>query len=132
METIRYQFESFCKTLLRNESNNILKRMRRLAENEVLFSELSQAEMDKLCAVDEYPVEHFHFKVDGGDVVIKDERLYHALSQLPPVKRDIVLMAVWFKQSDAKIAAKLNMVRCTVQRQRIKTLANLNKMMGGK
>ena len=132
METNRYQFESFCKALLRNALNDILRRVQRVAENEVTFSELSQAEMDSLFAVDEYPVEHFRFKVDGGDVTIKNERLYHALSKLPPVKRDIVLLAVCFKQSDAKIAKKLNMVRSTVQSQRTSSLANLRKMMGGK
>ena len=41
METNRYQFESFCKALLRNELNDILRRIQRIAENEITFSELS-------------------------------------------------------------------------------------------
>jgi len=131
METISYQFESFGKKVIREHYRDLMRKMCRQSENEIAFSELTEREMDSLFAVDDYPAEHFHFYVDGEDVVITDERLYNALSDLPSKRRDILLMAVCFEQSDAKIAKKLNMVRSTVQNQRTSSLAKLITMMGG-
>jgi RNA polymerase sigma factor (sigma-70 family) len=130
-ETIRHQFDSFCKSILRNTRKNHIRYVSRLAENEITFSELSEREMDSLCTIDDYPAEHFHFDVEGEDVTITDERLFNALSSLPTRKRDIVLMAGYHGKSDAEIARKLNMVSRTVQNQRTSSLAKLKKMLGG-
>ena len=131
METIRYQFECFCKRLLKNEKNSYARKMKRVAENETTFSELSQKEMDALFTVDEYPAEHFHFSVDGEDVPIKSESLASALTKLTPQKRDIVLLAYCLGKTDAEIAERLNRAQSTVQYQRTSTLAKLKKYMGG-
>jgi len=131
METIRYQFECFCKRLLKNEKNSYARKMKHVAENETTFSELSQKEMDELFTVDEYPSEHFHFSVDGEAVPIKSESLASALMKLTPQKRDIVLLAYCLGKTDAEIAQRLNRAQSTVQYQRTSTLAKLKKYMGG-
>ena len=130
-ETIRYQFESYCKSVLRNAKNSLVGKIQHIAEYETTFTELSQREMEQLFLLDEYPVEYFHFNVGGEDVTIKDENLYRALSKLPPQKRDIVLLAHYLGKSDVQIAKTLNMIRRTVQYQRKTSLAKLNKWMGG-
>ena len=49
------RFDAFCKKVLRNEARAYLRNMKRQREREALFSDLSQAELDKLCVVDRYP-----------------------------------------------------------------------------
>ena len=42
------RFDAFCKKVLRNEARACLRNMKRQREREALFSDLSQAELDKL------------------------------------------------------------------------------------
>ena len=51
----RCRFDTFCKTVLRNEARTHLRDLGRQRNREIEFSALSQQEMDKLCTVDEYP-----------------------------------------------------------------------------
>ena len=50
------RFDAFCKKVLRNEARAYLRNMKRQREREAFFSDLSQAELDKLCVVDRSPV----------------------------------------------------------------------------
>ena len=49
------RFDAFCKKVLRNEARAYLRNMKRQREREAFFSDLSQAELDKLCVMDRYP-----------------------------------------------------------------------------
>ena len=131
IETIRRRFDCFCKNVMRNTRKNYLRDLHYIAEYEITFSELPQDEMDSLFVLDEYSTDSFHFAVNGFDVPIKNEALYNALSELPPRKRDIVLLAYFLGMTDVEIALALNMVSRTVQYQRTSTLAKLYKLMGG-
>ena len=42
------RFDAFCKKVLRNEARAYLRNMKRQREREAFFSDLSQAELDKL------------------------------------------------------------------------------------
>ena len=44
------RFDAFCKKVLRNEARAYLRNMKRQREREAFFSDLSQAELDKLRA----------------------------------------------------------------------------------
>ena len=55
MKTVRHQFDSICRKVLRDESRNYKKQLARRAENEINLSELSEAELGQLYAMDEYP-----------------------------------------------------------------------------
>jgi hypothetical protein len=60
-ERICYQFESFCKKIIREHYRNIVSKLAWLAQNEVNFSEMSQQENNSLFLLDEYPIEYFYF-----------------------------------------------------------------------
>lgn len=45
------RFDAFCKKVLRNEARAYLRNMKRQREREAFFSDLSQAELDKLCVM---------------------------------------------------------------------------------
>ena len=106
-----------------------MRELMRRAAHEVPLSELSEEQMERLYALDEYPSEAIHFDVQGYDVAINNEKLADALTALPDDKRDIVLLAYFLDMSDQEIADKLNMVRCTVQRKRAKSLEEMKRRM---
>ncbi len=62
------RFDAFCKKVLRNEARAYLRNMKRQREREAFFSDLSQAELDKLCVVDRYPSDSIVFSSHGYDL----------------------------------------------------------------
>ena len=67
------RFDAFCKKVLRNEARAYLRNVKRQREREAFFSDLSQAELDKLCVVDRYPSDSIVFSSHGYDLHIDNE-----------------------------------------------------------
>jgi RNA polymerase sigma factor (sigma-70 family) len=128
-KTVRHQFDSFCRKVLREEARDYIRQMSRLAEHEVSLSELSEEQMDRLLVLDEYPFEQYHFDVQGYHIIVRDDKLGEALTSLSDEMRDIVLLSYFLDMSDREIGEKLNIVRCTVQRRRTSSLAEMRKRM---
>lgn len=128
-KTVRHQFDSFCRKVLREEARDYIKHIVWLSDNEVSLSELSEEQMTQLYGLDEYPSEQFHFQVQGFSVAVSDEKLAVALHALPDEKRDIVLLSYFLDMTDQEIADKLNMVRYTVQRRRASSLKEMKQRM---
>lgn len=63
MKTVRHQFDSLCRKVLREESRNIDKQLARRAEKEISFSGLSEQELGRLYAMDDYPSDSTYFDV---------------------------------------------------------------------
>lgn len=128
-KTVRHQFDSFCRKVLREEARNHFKHIAWRADHEVSLSELSEEQMTQLYVLDEYPSEQFHFQVQGIGVAVKDEKLAAALNALPDEKRDIVLLAYFLDMTDQEIADRLNIVRRTVQYKRTSSLKEMKERM---
>ena len=128
-KTVRHQFDSFCRKVLREEGRDYIKRLAWQSEHEVSLSELSEEQMTQLYVLDEYPSEQFHFQVQGLSVAVKDEKLADALASLPDEKRDIVLLAYFLDMNDREIADSLNLLRGTVQYRRTSSLKEMKKRM---
>lgn len=128
-KTVRHQFDSFCRKVLREEARDYARDLARQGEREVSLSGLSEEEMARLYVLDEYPSEQFHFDVQGYDIAVKDERLADALGSLSDDKRDIVLLAYFLDMTDQEIADKLNVVRRTVQYRRASSLKEMKKRL---
>ena len=120
-KTVRHQFDSFCRKVLREEARDYERHIAWRSNHEVSLSELY--------VLDEYPSEQTHFHVRGYDVAIENENLANALTVLPDDKRDIVLLAFFLDMTDQEIADKLDMVRRTVQYKRAQSLKELKKEM---
>lgn len=125
MKTVRHQFDSLCKKVLRDESRNIDKQLARRAEKEICFSELSEQELDQLYIMDDYPSDSTYFDVLNHQVTVKDERLAEAIASLPGEKRDIILLSYFLDMNDREIADALKMVKRTVQRRRTSSIKEL-------
>ena len=92
-KTVRHQFDSFCRKVLREEARDYERHIAWRSNHEVSLSELSEEQERQMYVLDEYPSEQTHFHVQGYDVAIENEDLANALTVLPDDKRDIVLLA---------------------------------------
>ena len=129
MESVRHQFDAFCKQAMRWESNDYEQHRAWRAKHEISMSDLPQAAQMKWAVYEEYPSDSAHFKVHGFDISIKNQQLAAALTMLPDDKREIVLLAYFLDMSDPEIAELLHIVRQTVQYRRVKSLKELRKRM---
>lgn len=130
-KTIKHQFDSFCKKVLAGEAKDCKKEIVRRMQHEIYFCELSPQEMDHLCVMDDYSTDSCHFSVYGNDVSVKDGLISTALIALPSKEREIVLLSYFFDMTDREIGKMMNLARRTVQYQRVRTLKQLKKLLGG-
>lgn len=76
-KTVRHQFDSFCRKVLREEARNYLRDLMRRAAHEVSLSELSEEQMERLYVPDKYPSEAIHFDVQGYGTASKYIKYWH-------------------------------------------------------
>ena len=119
------QFDAFCKKVLRNEARAYLRNMKRQREREAFFSDLSQAELDKLCVVDRYPSDSIVFSSHGYDLHIDNELVAAAFAELPQQAQSILILHCVLEMADGEIGTLMEMSRSAVQRHRTKTLKEL-------
>ena len=125
MKTVRHQFDSVCRKILRNESRNYNKQLARRSEKEVSLSDLSEKELGQLYAMDVYPSDSTYFDVLEYRIGVKDDRLAAALAALPSQKRDVILLSYFLDMKDTEIAEKLKVVGSTIHRRRKSSLEEL-------
>ncbi|MDD4495901.1 MAG: hypothetical protein PHV32_16445 [Eubacteriales bacterium] len=64
-KTVEHQFDSFCKKVLREEHWDIMRGLKRKENNEILFCEMTQNEIDELMTVDKYGTDMNKFTACG-------------------------------------------------------------------
>lgn len=128
---IRKQFDSFCKTLLKNEMIDYERERSYRLKHEVSFSELTQEELSRMTNTDEYIVESEVFRVLDYDVEVKDELIGEALKCLPEKKRNVILLSFFMDMTDTEIAKHMKLVRSTIHHHRVISLQALKKIMEG-
>ena len=101
---IRKQFDSFCKTLLKNE--------------------MIDYERER-----NYRFKHEMFRVFDYDIEVKDELISEALKYLPEKKRNVILLSFFLDMTDTEIAKYMNLVRSTIHHHRVSSLKSLKKIM---
>ena len=79
-KTVRHQFDSFCRKVLREEARDYERHIAWRSNHEVSLSELSEEQERQMYVLDEYPSEQTHFHVQGYDVAIENEDLANALN----------------------------------------------------
>ena len=128
---IRKQFDSFCKTLLKNEMIDYERARSYRQKHEVSFSELTQEELSRLNTEDDYIAESEVFRVLDYDIEVKDELISEALKYLPEKKRNVILLSFFLDMTDTEIAKHMNLVRSTIHHHRVSSLQALKKIMEG-
>ena len=99
----RNRLDAFCKTVLRNEAINYLSELARRRDREKPLDTLPQAEMDKLCTLDEYPSDSFTFSAFGYDLHIRDELVADAFASLPEQEQGILILHCVLELADGEI-----------------------------
>ena len=127
--TIRNQFDRICKLVLKNEAIDYHRHMAYRQKHEVMLSELTEYEQNQMYIEDEYGAENQWFRVMDYDIEVKDSLIAEALQVLSERKRDVILLSYFMDMSDAEIARKMNLVRCTVREHRVRSLELLKKIM---
>ena len=123
------RFDVFCKKVLRNEARAYLRNMKRQREREAFFSDLSQAELDRLCVVDRYPSDIIVFSSHGYDLHIDNEPVAEASSALPEMEQSILILHCPLDLADGEIGSLVGMSRSAVQRHRTRALQELRKTL---
>ena len=86
-QTVRHQFDSYCKMVLHGEKVNYEKEMEYRGRHEISLSQVPEEELSRLNTVDEYIAESEMFRVLDYDIEVKDELLSEALKYLPEIGR---------------------------------------------
>ena len=129
IKTVRHQFDCFCKKVLREEGRDYERQLARRREKETNFSDLPETVLSQIGEIDDYPSDHTYFDVLDYRIAVRNDQLARALASLPSKKRDVVLLAFFLDMNDSEIAEKFNVVRTTIQRRRISSLAELKSRL---
>ena len=125
----RNRLDAFCKTVLRNEARSYLSELVHRRGREKPLDTLPQAEMDKLCTLDEYPCDSFVFSAFGFDLHIRDELVAGAFATLPEQEQQILILHSVAAMADGEIGGLVGMSRSAAQRHRTKTLNELRQRL---
>ena len=107
----RNRLDAFCKTVLRNDAINYLSELARRRDREKPLDTLPQAEMDKLCTLDEYPSDSFTFSAFGYDLHIRDELVAGAFASLPEQEQQILILRFVAAMADGEIGGLVCIIR---------------------
>ena len=131
-ETIQHQYDALAKKIIRGEAKSCFRDMAKRSDNESLFCEMSDEDMQELYSVDEYTSDFFEFHTYGYEILVKNDLLADALGYLSEKNRDIVLLSYYLDMSDEEIGKLLNVVRSTVFRHRKAAIRKIKEYMEGK
>ena len=130
MKHIEYAFHAFCKIVLRHEAINAWRDLKRKEEREVSLDYLMSERYFEPSAMDSYFEKQDKptvFLVLGKEVIIDDERLATALSRLPKLHRETLLLYYFVSYRDEAIGRLYGRCRSTINSRRNAALKQLRK-----
>ena len=128
-EKIEYQFDSFCKTVLRNEARDMRSEEKRWNEKFVSLDELAEEQMSALCACDHYELETFIFHTHGHIISVEDAEIAGAVAKLPERQRDAILLSYFLDLKDVEVAELMDIKGSTLHYHKAKAFEALRKFM---
>lgn len=126
---IEHQFDSFCKTVLRNYARDLYEQNNRRNEHLVSLESLSLVELSKLSFFDLYDSDYLWFAVKGYEIKIRDIWLAQAIEALTQPKQDIILLSYFLEMKSKDIAILMNLAESTVHYHKKRALKELRKFM---
>ena len=130
MEHIEYAFNAFCKIVLRYEAINAWRDLKRKEAREISLDYLMSERFFEPSAMDRYfekqdkPTAFF---VLGKEVIVDDEQLAMALSRLPKLRREVLLLYYFVGYRDEAIGRLYGRCRSTINSRRNVALKQLRK-----
>lgn len=129
---ITHVFDSFCKTVIRNEARNIKKQYARVRERQISLTELPESVIVSFQVNDDSIENSDVFLVLGMELLVSNLILADAIRQLNEVKRKIDLLYYFAGFNDREIGDVIGMSVGGVWYQRRKAEEGLRKQLEGK
>lgn len=127
-KTIKHQFDSFCKKVLRNRARTIYEENRRWQNRFIPLENLTPNDLSKLCRLDRYEVECIFLTVFDYEIPIENIRLAQAIESLSKIRHDIILLSFFLDMPIIDIARLMNRAKSTVQYHRKKLWTNYRNL----
>lgn len=122
-------FDSFCKSVIRNESIDAFRELAYRREHEVEFSALSASELAALHSKADFNTYRKNYRVLGYVIEVSDPALGENLQFMPAQFRDIILLSYFLDYTDFEIGNLLHVNKSTVRYRRVAALRRLKKML---
>ena len=133
MEHIEYAFNAFCKIVLHHEAINAWRDLKRKMEREISLDYLMSERYFEPSAMDSYFEKQDKptiFFVLGKKVIVDDERLAAALSRLPKLRQEVLLLYYFIGYRDEAIGRLYGRCRSIINSRRNVALKQLRKEWG--
>ena len=130
MEHIEYAFNAFCRIVLRYEAINAWRDLKRKEAREISLDYLMSERFFEPSAMDRYFEKQDKptvFLVFGKEVIVDNERLATALSRLPKLRREVLLLYYFVGYRDEAIGRLYGRCRSTINSRRNVALKQLRK-----
>ncbi len=130
MEHIEYAFHAFCKIVLRHEAINAWRDLKRKEEREISLDYLMSEKYFEPSATNSYFEKQDKptvFLVFGKEVIVDNERLATALSKLPKLRQEVLLLYYFVGYRDEAIGRLYGRCRSSINRRRNLALKQLRK-----
>ncbi|EAD7633108.1 sigma-70 family RNA polymerase sigma factor [Listeria monocytogenes] len=128
-ETIEHQFDSFCKTVLRNQARNIYEENRRWQNRFISLEALTPEDLSKLYSFDNYKAENISFSIFEFDITVEELLVAQAIESLSKKQQDIILLSFFLDMKDVDIANMMSLAKSTVHYHKENALEGLRKFM---
>lgn len=130
-KTIEHQFDSFCKTVLRNQARNIYSENKRHNEIFVSLDMLSAAELNQFSFYDIYEIECIGLSSFNYEISVEDILIAQAIQALSRKQQDVILLSFFLDMTEVDIASLMNLTKSTVHYHKKKALKRLKIFMEG-
>ncbi len=130
MEHIEYAFNAFCKIVLRHEAIGAWRDLKRKEAREVSLDYLMSERYFEPFVMDSYferQEKPTVFLVLETEVIVDDEQLATALSRLPQLRREVLLLYYFVGYRDEAIGRLYGRCRSSINRRRNVALKQLRK-----
>ena len=130
MEHIEYAFNAFCRIVLRYEAINAWRDLKRKIEREISLDYLMSERFFEPSAMDSYFEKQDKptaFLVLGKEVIVDNEQLATALSRLPKLRWEVLLLYYFIGYRDEAIGRLYGRCRSTINHRRNVALKQLRK-----
>lgn len=130
IEHIEYAFNAFCRIVLRYEAINAWRDLKRKEAREISLDYLMSERFFEPSAMDSYfekldkPTA---FLVFGKEIIVDNEQLATALSRLPKLRREVLLLYYFVGYRDEAIGRLYGRCRSTINSRRNVALKQLRK-----
>ena len=128
-KTIEHQFDSFCKTVMRNFARDIYDENKRRNERLISLEALTMAELSQLSIFDDYDSNYIIMASYDYDIRIEDVLIAQAIGQLTKRKQDIILLSFFLSMTNADIATLMDLAESTVHYHKTNALKELKELM---